>query len=693
LPVLARSLYNGLEATAWSPHDRIPIPSIPSHGINSLWNSYAPIPPLFGGAQGELARAPLQEEIDNPSLIQSELEIPPQSKPLSRLEHAKVVHTAENQMRIRRLSTREQAIVTTDGGNTAESQQHVLDTIELYPADSNNKRVWAEVPMSLPSGKETIEYHCKAPGCDNREVKFQKARQHFVSCHVAEACWGCPIDGCTHVGKYKRLDDLKHHHMVPFHGIDYTRNRKRETPARPTNVSTTEQESSNPVNLSSSSLLDRQALTIAIPSQHQDEGPSTFHGLSHAERGSKKARETRLRVSARPSQVDRERSGRAVMTSGTTSGYDQVEPVGAEASLSNLFYQGIPSPGLAPSVQVHYDALSPHSESQQRSLLSNYSGSPAYTGTPSQSPYSPAGPGFTYGQTSPAPPPSPLNSASTYPQSPAYYGVLTPNSAQQGIYNRTSMPHHPDPHGMTSPHGASAFSAQQDVRGPRHPLGQNRGSDQANRAQHATRLGGGLSITSPGTQPLASSPHYQQWRQAGEGFQANYPYTVSHHSSPTTMAPTASSSGYISPSYPSSHNPGAISSDRSNNRHQVPSPMRYAPTQRAAGPHHGFVENGGYLSAQMFSSPHSTGIASPTQGTMYQDRFRRQTPQDSITTTYQARGFETPSPNAGWSPHSEYPQQQIIPSPNSQASVSYLPNTSHWFPNPSTSEKNFDFLD
>jgi len=146
---------------------------------------------------------------------------------VSSLENPKVVHTLENQIRIRHLSTREQAIVLTDGGNTVESQLRVLDTIELHPPDSNNKRVWFEVPLRLPSGKETIEYYCRVPSCDYREVKSQKARQHFVACHVAEGCWGCSIDGCTHIGKYKRLDDLKHHHLVPLQGIDYTRSKKR----------------------------------------------------------------------------------------------------------------------------------------------------------------------------------------------------------------------------------------------------------------------------------------------------------------------------------------------------------------------------------------------------------------------------------------------------------------------------------
>jgi hypothetical protein len=262
-----------------------------------------------------------------------------------------------------------------------------------------------------------------------------------------------------------------------------------------------------------------------------------------------------------------------------------------------------------------------------------------------------------------------------------------PNAAH---YGRTSMPNHPDPRGMSSPHRASTFSAQQDVRGLLHSLRQERSSDQANRTPDASRFGVGLGLTSPGTQSLTSRPHYHQWGQAGPGLQVNSPYNVSRHSSPTTMVPTASSSGYISPSHSSPHNLGALSSNQPNGLDQTHSPIHYAPPQRATGSTHGFLENGGYLSAQMFSNPPRTGIASPTQGTMYQGRFGTPTLRDS-TTTYQAQGFDIQSSNFGWSPQSEYPQRTIL-SPNSEATVSsnsFLPSTSY----SSISEKTFNFFD
>jgi hypothetical protein len=91
----------------------------------------------------------------------------------------------------------------------------------------------------------------------------------------------------------------------------------------------------NRSNLSSPHLVDGWVPTPDMPSQPNDEGSTTFHGLSHAERGSTKARETRLRVPARPSQVNRDRSPHAAIASGTTSGNGQVNPVGAKASSSS----------------------------------------------------------------------------------------------------------------------------------------------------------------------------------------------------------------------------------------------------------------------------------------------------------------------------------------------------------------------
>jgi hypothetical protein len=356
---------------------------------------------------------------------------------------------------------------------------------------------------------------------------------------------------------------------------------------------------------------------------------------------------------------------------------------------SSMFYQDLASPGLATSFQVYPGAPPPQGDSQQGSQWLNHSGSQAYVDTtPAENPYSPASLGLTYGQASHTPLGSPLDGTSAYPQSTAYSEIPSPNAARQESYSHTSMPRHPDIRGMNPTHRASTFSTQRGVGAPLrvqvpeiiHQPRQDRSNNQANRALDPSHFGGGFSLASPGTQTLTPSPHYQ-WVQAGAGLPANYPYNVSHHSSPTSMASTASPPGYLSPSHPPSRNMGALSSDRSNDLDQILSSMRYAPTQRATGPTHGFIEKGGYLSAQIVSSPHSAGVASPTQGMMYRDRFGRQAPRDSVT-TYQAQGFETQSPNFSWSPYSEYPQNTIL-TPNSQviaSSNSYVEGTGPWFP-------------
>lgn len=150
------------------------------------------------------------------------------------LDSIDVKHARLDLMRIQRLHPKERRIVTTDGGNTVETQLYVLDTLERHPADENNFRAWSMTrgPPRLEDndGKERIWYWCKAldrktgERCRHSSSTLQRARQHFVSCAVDISCWTCPFQEiCQSPRKHKRYDDLKHHHIIPVHCVRYSR--------------------------------------------------------------------------------------------------------------------------------------------------------------------------------------------------------------------------------------------------------------------------------------------------------------------------------------------------------------------------------------------------------------------------------------------------------------------------------------
>jgi hypothetical protein len=133
-----------------------------------------------------------------------------------------IMHSSSDQARIDALCKQEQQTVTIDGGNTSSSQLSVLDAIERIPfSDGQANRIWSEEKLKGGAGKRKIAYQCNQPKCEHYDLTAQKARQHFVSRHVEEAGWLCPVEGCDHDHKHKRLDDLKTHHMVPTHMIKY----------------------------------------------------------------------------------------------------------------------------------------------------------------------------------------------------------------------------------------------------------------------------------------------------------------------------------------------------------------------------------------------------------------------------------------------------------------------------------------
>ena len=170
--------------------------------------------------------------------------------PRTLLEHRDVQHDAQTRLRIERLVSAERPIVTTDGGNSIESQLRVLDAIEQCPADEKNNRVWTKYQTVSTEGRKQVEYRCKALGhngkvCGRTHGTLQKARQHFVSGHVDQPCWTCPIPDCPDPRKYKRLDDLKHHHIAPVHKIDYARPRNGVAVRRKLSVTSTMPNSDN----------------------------------------------------------------------------------------------------------------------------------------------------------------------------------------------------------------------------------------------------------------------------------------------------------------------------------------------------------------------------------------------------------------------------------------------------------------
>ncbi|KIM20746.1 hypothetical protein M408DRAFT_30109 [Serendipita vermifera MAFF 305830] len=186
--------------------------------------------PLKRAGDGTLVQAPTQAVMDDSQLPSS---LPSQAVPVvyAIVDHLDVTHAHPDQLRIQRLHPKERQIVTTDGGNTVESQKHVLETLEGLSVDSDGFHAWTIIRVPLGEGREQIQYWCRASDRNTRErcqhVSYtpQKARQHFVSCAVDISCWTCPFQDICGAPKYKRLDDLKHHHIQPVHRVQYSRPR------------------------------------------------------------------------------------------------------------------------------------------------------------------------------------------------------------------------------------------------------------------------------------------------------------------------------------------------------------------------------------------------------------------------------------------------------------------------------------
>ena len=517
-PVLAPSLMGNRRLGCDSATTQTQIQTHPHPPKESpLWNTNMS-KSIFGDPHGGLRKAPSQAEVDHPPHLPSENDTrthpaPPLPSPVSlpsfllsksliKLEHHPVVHTRENDARIARLSAREQSIVLTDGGNSVEAQLRVLTAIEAFPPDEKNQRVWTEAMVPSPSGKDTIEYRCRAAGCRHRDRKFQKARQHFVSTHVAEPCWGCPVEGCPYTGKYKRLDDLKHHHVNPAHGVEYTRPKQQQSDLSGSAASSTsfggqasQQLTNGPGEAASSSIApfpiappsSSTSLHIPGPStaaadvgvgagatvgmeasvgMNHLQAPATLRLSPHVDRGaSQRARGARKRISEGPSRVAQQRHSqrntRVLAPAADQSGslaVDNNHPRASAPVLNGSFYHGSTPPTqvardplLSPQVQVNMYSTSTLTSSWPDSIHSpaNLSPNSILDAALATSFYSPSGDDLPYlaatsSHTTPLTGNSPngdLVLSPAYGEPPA----LMPGAFQQQPYRPISVPFSPSP--------------------------------------------------------------------------------------------------------------------------------------------------------------------------------------------------------------------------------------------------------